>query len=162
MFPAKQTLKVRSIKVLGDKKLTDHTVYNNIVLEECDQKTLGASGHEAEVKRSLERGLTHLITLINFEIVELNEWKNINAIIGDLLWPEDQNGLKMESYPLWINYKRNISRSTRGTSWWRLSNFFQKLGNEYKPLKKICQRGIRDIYTKCNYGWGKGASTRML
>ena len=161
MFPAKQTLKVKHIKVISDKKLTQEVVYNNIVKENLDQVTLGASGNEAEVVMALKRGLTHLINLINFPIVELKEWKNINDFIGDLMWPVDQNGQDIKSYPLWINYKRNISRSTRAMSWYRLSRFFQKFANEAKPLRSICQRGIKDIYTKMNYGWGKGASSRM-
>ena len=161
MFLAKQKLKCRNIKVLGNKKISQETVYNSLIIQDLDQITLGAPGHENEVKRAIARGLNHLINVVNSEIIELEEWKNVNSIIGELLWPEDQNGQIMKSYPLWISYKRNISRSIRSTSWWRLSNFLQEFGNEYKPLKKVCQRGIKDIYTKCNYGWGKGASTRM-
>ena len=161
MFPAKQTIKIRHIKIITDKKLTQDIVYNNIVKENLTQVTLGSPGHETEVKMALKRGLTHLINLLNFPVVELNEWKNINDFIGDLMWPTDQNGLDIQAYPLWINYKRNISRSTRATSWHRLSKFLQKFGNEFKPLRSICQRGIKDIYTKMNYGWGKGATTRM-
>ena len=161
MFPAKQVLKSRSIKVLSNKKLSQETVYNSLIPQELNQVILGAPGHENEVKRAIARGLNHLVNIVNSEIIELEEWKSVNNVIGDMLWPEDQNGQKMISYPLWISYKRNISRSTRSTSWWRLSNFLQVFGNEYKPLKKICQRGLKDIYTKCNYGWGKGASVRM-
>ena len=161
MFPAKQTLRTKYIKVISDKKLVQEIVYNNLNKENCTQITIGAPGHEVEVEMALKRGFTHLINLLNFPIVELNEWKNINEIIGELMWPKDQNGVEIKSYPLWISYKRNISRSTRAMSWYRLSKFFQKFANEFNPLKQICRQGIKDIYTKMNYGWGKGASTRM-
>ena len=161
MFPAPQRLKVRHIKVLSNKKLSQEIVYNNVVAEKCTQVKLGAPGHEAEVKMAIDRGLKHLINMVNFDTVELDEWKNINNSLGELMWPKDQNGVDIKSYPLWISYKRNISRSTRGMSWYRLHNFLQKFANEYKQLKSTCQRGIKDIYIKLNYGWGKGASTRM-
>jgi hypothetical protein len=161
MFPAKQTLRIKHIKVISNKKLVQEIVYNNLKKENCTQIILGAPGHEMEIRMALKRGFTHLTNLLNFPIVELHEWKNINDFIGELMWPTDQKGTEIKSYPLWISYKRNISRSTRGMSWYRLSNFFQMFANEYKPLKQICQRGIKDIYTKMNYGWGKGASPRM-
>ena len=85
MFPAKQTIKIRHIKIITDKKLTQDIVYNNIVKENLTQVTLGSPGHETEVKMALKRGLTHLINLLNFPVVELNEWKNINDFIGNYL-----------------------------------------------------------------------------
>ena len=83
MFPAKQKLKCRNIKVLGNKKLSQETVYNSLIIQDLDQITLGSPGHENEVKRAIARGLNHLINIVNSEIVELEEWKGVNTIIGE-------------------------------------------------------------------------------
>ena len=97
MFPAKQTLRIRHIKVISNKKLVQEVVYNNLKIETCTQITLGAPGHEVEVRMALKRGLTHLVNLLNFPIVELHEWKNINDFIGELMWPTDQKGEEIHS-----------------------------------------------------------------
>jgi hypothetical protein len=107
------------------------------------------------ILETINKGLVLLRALILKSDTQLLELKSVTAIITTYL-PEnsrDQNPLKC--YPLWNSFSRNLSRSIRRTSMYRLSMAAQEMGNELPQLSAQCDALIRKIYRLINGDTGK-------
>ena len=65
------------------------------------------------------------------------------------------NTKTLKCYKLWTSFSRNLSRSIRRTSFFRLSLAAQEMGNEIPELKSHCETLVAKLYRLMKGDTGK-------
>ena len=91
-------------------------------------------------------GLTLLKSIILETDLNFQELKSLSTIILVYL-PEYSRDLKeLKSYKTWNSFARNLTRSNRRTTMYRLALAAQDMGNELPSLEDECDLLIFEIY----------------
>ena len=96
--------------------------------------------------KTINKGVTLMRTLILSDEMNFLEVKSLTNIIVTYLPEMSRDNEELLTTPLWSKFSRNLSRSNRRTSMYRLTIAAQEMGNEIPSLAKSCDRLINKIY----------------
>ena len=130
--------------------------FSNLRKNKTVSKTIGPDDEmTAFLITTINKGVTLMRTLILHEEMNFLEVKSVTNIITTYLPERSRQNSELKTTPLWGKFARNLSRSNRRTSMYRLSMAAQEMGNELPALAKSCDRLINKIYKLIKEETGK-------
>jgi hypothetical protein len=116
-------------------------------------------GNEDEITvvilETIKKGLFMMRSLIFETEINFLEIKAITTIITTYLPERSRDQKTLKCYKLWNSFSRNLSRSNRRTSLYRLSLAAQEMGNEIPELESHCETLVIKLYRLIKGDTGK-------
>jgi hypothetical protein len=121
--------------------------YSTLQRTNTAEKTIGNTIEVSEVLlATIKLGLKLLKHIILTPELNLLELKSVTAIVTTYLPERSSDQKVLKSYALWNSFTRNLSRSNRRTTFFRLSVATQMMGNEIPELKNECKSLINKLF----------------
>ena len=121
--------------------------FSNLRKNKTKSKIIGPNDEITTfIIKTINKGVTLMRTLILSDEMNFLEVKSLTNIIVNYLPEFSRDNEEMITTPLWSKFSRNLSRSNRRTSMYRLTLAAQEMGNEIPALAKSCDRLINKIY----------------
>jgi hypothetical protein len=135
---------------------TNQPFYPFLQRSDVKEKTIGNTEEVTKmITSTIRKGLILLKAIIKYHDFNLLELKSVTAIITTYL-PDKSRDLKvLRCHRLWGSFSRNLSRSIRRTSLYRLSLAVHEMGNEIPFLKTECIAIVNKIYRLIKGDHGK-------
>lgn len=99
-----------------------------------------------EAMVTINKAIILMTRMVRDVYINWNEWSAVSKIISDLIPECSHQGVTIRSAAAWRSFKSNIYRSNRRTTWVRLVNALQLMGNELAETKVLANKAINEIY----------------
>ena len=125
----------------------DQPFYSTIQKSRITSKIIGPNTELTTfIEETIIIGLKLLRALVLNPEVNFIELKSISTIITTYLPERSRDNEELTSTIMWGKFTRNLTRSNRRTSMFRLTQAAQVMGNEIPALKNSCEKLVYKIY----------------